>query len=306
MRSPVLFLVFNRPETTKVVFDAIRAARPPKLYEAADGPRLNHNGEDKLCQAVREMFDLIDWPCELKTLFQTRNLGCKLGVSAGINWFFECEEEGVILEDDVLPIPSFFIYCDELLERYRNDDRIGIISGSNLITNKIKIQDSYFFSRVPLIWGWASWRRAWQNYDVNMRKWKTWDASGALKQLFPKNPLVISYWRDAFNRVYEDKLSTWDYQLILTRWMDSTLTVIPAHNLTDNLGYGLNATHTSNIQPRCLIESRPKNLNFPLQHPKVVSSDSARDLLIFKYVHEINFSGFIRRQLRPLRQFFNH
>lgn len=302
MRSPILFLVFNRPDTTAKVFERIRAAKPPRLYVAADGPREGLTGELKACQRVRDIVTQVDWPCELKTLFQDRNLGCKIGVSTAISWFFEHEPEGIILEDDVLPDPSFFDYCDALLEKYRFDERVGMISGSNLISSRVDCRESYFFSKIPLIWGWAAWRRSWQPYDVALKNWPAWDRSRGLQKLFPRKPLVISYWRDAFNRVFDGKLNTWDYQLMFTRWSNGGLTIIPKNNLTDNLGYGVNATHTSQNKPACLIDSPITRLNFPLTHPAQVQASDTRDLLIFKHVHEVSFMGFIRRQLRPLKR----
>lgn len=302
MRSPVLFLVFNRPDTTAQVFEAIRAAQPPRLYIAADGPREGRLGEMVVCQLVRDIATRVDWPCEVKTLFQERNLGCKLGVSTGISWFFEQEPEGIILEDDVVPVPSFFGYCDELLEKYRLDERVGMISGSNLVSSRVNCAESYFFSKIPLIWGWASWRRAWQQYDVAIKEWPAWNRSGGLQKLFPNRPLVISYWRDAFNRVFDGKLNTWDYQLILTRWRSGGLTIIPKNNLTDNLGYGVNATHTSQRKPACLLDSPVSGLTLPLNHPATIQANDARDLLIFRHVHEVNLMGYIRRQLRPLKK----
>ncbi len=302
MRSPVLFLVFNRPETTAMVFEHIRAAMPPKLYVAADGPRSSHKGDLEACNQVRRIVSQIDWPCEVKTLFQEKNLGCKLGVSTGIGWFFDHETEGIILEDDVLPVASFFPYCDELLETYRYDDRIRMISGSNLVASKFECQDSYFFSNIPLIWGWASWRRSWQQYDVDIRKWRKWDYDGGLKKIFPSSPLVTSYWRDAFNRVVKGELNTWDYQLIFSQWCYGGLTIIPAHNLTNNLGYGVNATHTSQNKPKCLLDSPPTELTFPLIHPSNIQTNKGIDQLIFQHVHEINLIGFIRRQFRPIKK----
>lgn len=302
MRSPVLFLVFNRPDTTAQVFERIRAAKPPRLYVSADGPRAGRAGEAEACLTVRQIATKVDWPCELKILFQDQNLGCKMGVSTGISWFFEQESEGIILEDDVLPVPSFFGYCDELLERYRLDERVGMISGSNLVSSKVKCGDSYFFSNIPLIWGWAAWRRSWQQYDVSIAEWPAWNQSGGLEKLFPGQLLVSSYWRDAFQRVIQGKLNTWDYQLIFTRWRYGGLTIIPANNLTDNLGYGLNATHTSHNKPACLLESPAIDLTLPLKHPAEIKSNDAQDLLIFKHVHEVNLMGFIRRQLRPLKK----
>lgn len=300
MKSAVLFLIFNRPETTAQVFDAIRLARPPKLYVAADGPRADRAGEQERCDLVRQIATRVDWPCEVHTLFQETNLGCKKGVSAGVDWFFRNEEEGIILEDDVLPKPSFFDYCDLMLERFRDDASIGIITGSNLIVNHIKPQSSYLVTNVPLIWGWASWRRAWKSYDVALKSWPSWQKSGELKKMFHGNFLLSSYWADAFNRVYSGNLDTWDYQWLFACWHSKMLTIMPAKNLTDNLGYGVESTHTSANKPRFLLESLPEDLSFPLKAPTTMNPNWHIDKTIFQRVHGVNLMGYLRRHLRPL------
>ena len=168
MNSAVLFVIFNRPETTARVFEAIRSARPPRLYVAADGPRTSRSGEADRCRLVREIASRVDWTCELHTLFREANLGCKLGVSGAIDWFFQSETEGIILEDDVVPLASFFGLCDELLETYRDDPKVFAVSGCNLVSSVYRPNHSYFFSRYCHVWGWATWRRAWEHYDVPM------------------------------------------------------------------------------------------------------------------------------------------
>ena len=302
MKSAVLFLIFNRPETTSLVFGAIRAARPPKLYIAADGPRHDRAGEFERCQAARKIAQSVDWPCEVKTLFRDSNLGCKIGVSSGIDWFFHNEEKGIILEDDVLPQGSFFSFCDELLEKYRHDENIWMISGSNLISkHTYRFEESYFVSNVPLIWGWASWRRAWQHYDVTMVGWSNWKKTAAWKELFNRDWLAVSYWTDALNTVAENRLNTWDYQWLYTCWHNSGRVILPRVNLTDNLGYGAEATHTSAEKPQCLLESSPQEMPFPLIEPKTLLPNSQMDHLIFKEVHGVSLVGYIRRLFRPLK-----
>ena len=164
--APILFLIFNRPQLTARVFAAIREAQPSQLYVAADGPRSNRPGEADLCEQARRVINGVDWPCEVKTLYRQENLGCRQAVSSAITWFFDNVEAGVVLEDDCLPIESFFRFCSELLIRYRDDTRIGMISGNN---HGFRIYDdslSYSFSKHGAIWGWASWRRAWRLYDT--------------------------------------------------------------------------------------------------------------------------------------------
>jgi hypothetical protein len=300
MKSAVLFLIFNRPETTTQVFEAIRLARPPRLYVAADGPRAGKVGEFERCEQARQIAIKVDWPCEVHTLFQETNLGCKRGVSTGIDWFFKCEEEGVILEDDVLPVPSFFEYCDAMLERFRNDANIGIITGSNLVVSHMNVDSSYVVTNVPLIWGWASWRRAWKSYDVALKKWPAWKKNGGLKKILHGNWLLSSYWADAFERVHSGKLDTWDYQWLFACWHSKLLTIMPTKNLTDNLGYGIESTHTSAAKPQFLLESLPEDLSFPLKAPKTLNPNWLIDKTIFQRVHGVNFIGYLRRRLRPL------
>jgi len=302
MKSAVLFLIFNRPETTSLVFSAIRAARPPKLYIAADGPRFDRAGEFERCQAARRVAQSVDWPCEVKTLFRDSNLGCKIAVSSGIDWFFQNEEEGIILEDDVLPEESFFRFCDELLEKYRYDENIWMISGSNLISKHTKqLEESYFVSNVPLIWGWASWRRAWTHYDVAMADWSSWKKTSAWKELFNRDWLVVSYWTDALNTVSENRLNTWDYQWLYACWRNGGRVILPKVNLTDNLGYGADATHTSAEKPQCLMQSVPQEISFPLIEPKALSPKWELDRLIFKEIHGVSVMRYFRRLLRPLK-----
>ena len=200
MRSPILFLVFNRPDVTQRVFDAIRQARPPKLYIAADGPRKNKVGEVERCALVQEIVSQVDWPCEVSKLIRQENLGCKIAISSAIDWFFSKEPEGIILEDDCLPHPDFFPYCDELLERYRNNERVGMISGDNF-QNGIKRGDGdYYFSQFCHIWGWASWARAWKKYDANLAQWPKLKARNWLGSL-GFSGAETTYWQKKLDRV---------------------------------------------------------------------------------------------------------
>jgi len=301
MRSPILFLVFNRPDTTCQVFEAIRAAKPPKLYVAADGPRLNRKGERERCEEVRQIATAVDWDCELKTLFHDENLGCKMGVSGGINWFFENEEEGIILEDDVLPIPSFFTYCDELLERYRHDDRVGVISGCNLISNHFLQKESYFFSRYNHVWGWASWRKAWQHYDISMEAWPEWRDNGGLTSVSDGNKLFEYFWSSTFDNAFRGEIDTWDYQWIFSCWYQEKVTALPTYNQTSNLGFAhQDAVHTTGDIPDYIKESIPKTLIFPLWHPEIVKRSFEADALIDRRVFKINKRAFMLKKFRRI------
>lgn len=278
MKSAVLFVVFNRPDTTARVFETIRAAKPPRLYVAADGPRVGRDGEVVLCDQVRKLATQVDWPCNLYTLFQDNNLGCKIGVSTAINWFFENEEQGIVLEDDILPQPSFFEYCDEMLDRYKNDTRVSMVSGCNLLSKRLEVQHSYFFSRYVHIWGWATWRRAWRHYDVNMIQWPAFQACGSLTKLLDGDIPLANYWERIFNQVHAGKIDTWDYQWVFTCWMQGGLEILPARNLIENLGFGPDATHTTMDTPQILLESSPQDLDFPMLHPNDVERSLVADL----------------------------
>ena len=212
-KSAILFLVYNRLDTTQQVFQAIRKAKPARLYVASDGARISCQDDDKKVQAVRTyIMENIDWPCTVETLFRNENLGCKLAISSAITWFFNQESEGIILEDDCLPSPTFFQYCDELLERYRDNDKVFCVSGEGTV-NSISIQsDSYWFSKYVMIWGWASWRRAWKYYKVDIHE--SWNANKhrGLDVLFAGSPSAKKYWGSIFTKVAAGKIDTWDYQ----------------------------------------------------------------------------------------------
>ena len=301
MRSAVLFLVFNRPDTTQQVFEAIRAARPLRLYIAADGPRASRPDEAERCADVRRIATKVDWPCEVKTLFRDQNLGCNKGCVGGISWFFKNEEEGIILEDDVLPLPSFFAYCDELLERYRHDERVAMISGCNTISRRFTPKESYFFSRYSLFWGWASWRRAWQRHDVTMKGWPVWRDRGGLANLPGGNRLFEAHWRRTFDATYGGKIDTWDYQWLFTCWSLGAFSVIPAENQTHNLGFGPDATHTIAGTPDYIVESIPQPLDFPLVHPADVERHKGADAILDRKIFGITRLKAVRRRVGAFR-----
>lgn len=279
--TPILFLIFNRPETTRTVFETIRGSRPAYLYIAADGPRAQKTGEKEVCADLRnEILAKIDWPCEVKTLFREKNLGCKLAVSSALDWFFENVEEGIILEDDCLPDRSFFQFCQELLEKYRTDDRIAMISGNHFGNDKLGSAD-YYFTKIPHIWGWATWRRTWNDYDLGMSKYPAFKENGEIKNIW-LDKKVQNYWVDIFGEVYDDKIDTWDYQLTFSVFLNKKLCVCPNVNLVSNIGFGKDFTNTVIIDKRVTNISLEK-INFPLVHPKQVEYSEKNDYLINKF-----------------------
>ena len=284
----VLFLVFNRPDTTRRVFEAIRQAKPKRLYVAADGPRRNRPGEDKRCEEVRQIATHVDWPCEVKTLFRETNLGCKMGVSEGINWFFEHEEEGIILEDDCLPHPDFFRFCDELLERYADDERVAVITGNNFQDGAKRGDASYYFSKYNHCWGWATWRRSWQHYQGDLAFWPEWRLSEAWRQLTPDS-VERRYWNKIFERARAKQIDSWAYPWTASVWFKGGLTATPNVNLVSNIGFGPESTHTASANSP-LAELATNTLG-NLTHPRSVIKEVEADHYVFDHV----FGGRLER-----------
>lgn len=243
LNTPVLFLVFNRPEPTREVFEAIRTAKPTKLYIASDGPRGSRNGEDRLVTIVREIVSHVDWPCTVQTRFLEENIGCKHAVSSAIDWFFECEKKGIILEDDCLPNQSFFYFCQELLNKYENDYRVGQICGFNPLSRFNENDSTYLFSRFGPIWGWATWRSRWAEYDVGMGKWA--ELRGTIwNNMVGLTPGEIDWRNQMFDRVSRGLIDTWDYQWSFAKIINNQVSVLPTKNLVRNIGFNADATHT--------------------------------------------------------------
>ena len=275
-KTPILLIAFNRPGLTQRVFNELRKVRPAKLYFAVDGPRQNVAFESGLCAKTRDIIKQIDWDCEVRTLFRDKNLGCKVAVSSGIDWFFKNEERGIILEDDTLPHPAFFRFCEELLEYYKNDDRIMTICGTNFQFGRKCTEYSYYFSRYTHTWGWASWRRAGNYYDVDMRLWPEIRDNGLLFNILGSKK-EASYWRNIFEQVYTGKKNTWDYRWLFACWLQNGLTVLPGVNLISNIGFGDSGTHTKGKTIFADMES--KDLVFPLSHPPYLFRNVIADRL---------------------------
>jgi hypothetical protein len=295
---PVLFLVFNRPETTLKVFNRIRLIKPKKLYVVADGPRPNNTTDVINCNKVKDIVSQIDWNCEIKTIFRTKNLGCKKSVSSGITWFFKNEEMGVILEDDTLPDLTFFSFCERLLLKYKDDLSVMQISGSTFINEEIKnkyLDGDYFFSKYFHIWGWATWRRSWQLYDEYMIDYNI-NGSAIIKNN-TSNLLEYIYWKRQFNLTYLNKIDTWDNSLLYSMWKNNLLAIQPKYNLVENIGFGPESTNTPNIiiQPSVkpfLIKKIPTNknkINAVDKHISINSFGISACGFIYKFYKKINF-----------------
>ena len=276
MKPPILFLIFNRPDTTQLVFNEIRRYKPIKLYVAADGHRKDKVGERELCEKARKIIKKIDWECEIKTLFRKNNLGCKKAVSSAIDWFFNNEKEGIILEDDCLPNQSFFQFCEELLKKYRNDERVTMISGDNFQFGWKNRSESYYFSKYCHIWGWATWKRAWEQYDVKIKTFPDFIKNRQIKKIF-SNKNVQNYWIDTMNSVYIGEIDTWDYQWVYSVWLQNGLCILPNVNLISNIGCDA-GTHMGKSDKKSKVSNMPaKNISFPLVHPKKIEQNIQAD-----------------------------
>jgi hypothetical protein len=286
--TAVLFIIFNRPENTQQVFDAIKKAKPTRLYIAADGPRRDILGEDQICEEVRKIATDIDWDCQVRTLFREENLGCGKGPCTAITWFFEHETEGIILEDDCLPSPSFFSFCSELLEHYRYDTRIMEIGGNNLEEPHLRNKEySFGFSNQIYIWGWATWRRAWKLHDFDMSHYdevyKKRYLDSSYKSIYERD-----FYQYVFGKMYEGDERTnsrtiWDYQWQFACKINSGLTIVPNKNLVSNLGFGINATNTLNpkgVGHDLVLET----MEFPLCYPEFMMVDQIKDSQVFRRV----------------------
>lgn len=274
LKTPVAFIIFNRPDTTARVFAEIAKAQPPKLLVVGDGPRPHKTGEAERVAATRAIIEHVNWPCEVMTRFSDSNLGCKRRVSTGIDWIFEQVEEAIILEDDCLPEPSFFQFCEEMLDRYRSDARVGMISGDNFQLGREPLKDSYYFSKYTHIWGWASWRDRWQAYDVNMGLWPQLRDHGRLEDLVLEAS-EVPYWHSIFERIYNGEIDTWDYQWAFANWAMGRVNILPSVNLISNIGFGADATHTTASSPLANLPTQP--MPFPLVHPEIRARNREAD-----------------------------
>ncbi len=280
--SPILFIIFNRKDTTERVFDVIRKAKPEKLYISADGPRRDKLGEKERCDAVRAITESIDWPCEVKRLYRDTNLGCKKAVAGAITWFFENEEQGIILEDDCLPDPTFFEFATLMLEQYANDNRIFHINGSNFLTEELKkdvgAHDSYYFSKNVHVWGWATWRHAWNFYDIEMNRINERTTQQNILSQF-KDIKIGKFWISLFKHIRNKQINTWDAQWAYSVLKSNGVCITPSQNLIENIGFGSEGTHTqtqssfsqfsqklSSIDVKKLLPTHRPDVPLPIRH----------------------------------------
>ncbi len=278
--KPVLLLIYRRADTTELALNAIRQVKPKRLYVSAAGPADHSDIEH--CEAARAVIEKVDWECDVKRNFMTENRGCRLNVAHGISWAFEQEEEVIIIEDDCVATPSFFYFCSDLLERYREDERVMSISGTNFLFGNAPTRDSYFWSRYPNIWGWATWRNAWDLYDHELEKWSSADANGLLTNVI-QEWAPRTYWRMVMDFVEDGSLDAWDFVWFASCWMHGGLSAQPSVNLVKNVGFDDRATHTK--KPNKLSRMPVSALELPLRHPEILERNQAADRRIEREVY---------------------
>jgi hypothetical protein len=296
LTTPVAFIIFNRMDTTERVFAEIAKAKPPKLLVVGDGPRADRSGEVDKVATTRAIIKHVDWDCEVLTNFSEVNLGCRLRVSTGIDWVFEQVETAIILEDDCLPDPTFFRFCQEMLERYRYNHRIGMISGDNFQLGRRRNNDSYYFSKYVHVWGWASWRDRWAgSYDVTMAGWPRLRDEGWLDDVVGSKR-EAAYWRNIFERVHRGEIDTWDYQWLFANWVEGRMSILPAVNMISNIGFDKNATHTKAADGD--LSNLPcHHISFPLTHPPGIFRNIQADQFSERICFRVPLTKRVRNKL---------
>lgn len=280
--TPILFLIFNRPDTTCLVFEKIREIQPRQLFVAADGPRHDRHGETQTCKLVRSIATKVDWECDMKTLFRDENLGCGKAVSSAITWFFDNVDEGIILEDDCLPDGSFFHFCSDLLLKYRSERKVMSISGSNLLGYLRNESDQSYFWGLGGIWGWATWKRAWSLYDFEMREWGEDSVKHQIRNAIHTQEWY-DYYKPMFDACFRGTLNTWDVQWFYTILRNSGLSANPKVNLVKNIGFRHDATHTENPQSP-IATMNIASISLPLKHPNHRTVDIEQLNLMYRKV----------------------
>lgn len=289
--TPILLLIFNRPDVTQHVFDQIKKMKPRYLYIGADGPRPGREDDIINCKHTRAIIEQIDWDCELKTLFRDENLGCGFAVCSAITWFFDNVENGIVLEDDCLPDLSFFSFCSELLHKYQDDNNVFLISGTNMQNGIQRGNESYYFSNYPATWGWASWKRAWKHFSYDIPNFHESFESREIDHAFQSIQEKI-YWKKKVKLGVEGKQNIWDYQWWFAIWKNKGLGITPNVNLIANIGFRNNPSHLF-LKDSCREPSSTGSIQFPMSHPeKIVNKEADKFTYINSYSHSP--SRFIR------------
>jgi hypothetical protein len=302
MKTPIVLIIFRRPDQTLKVFEKIRQVKPSKLFIISDAPRPEKLEEWEKCQQARAITETVDWDCEIFRNYADTNLGTFQRITSGLNWVFEQVEEAIILEDDCLPDLSFFQFCEELLDCYRNDQRIMMISGNNFQLGYQRTRYSYYFSRYTHTWGWATWKRAWIHLDTDLKNWPEVRDKKLLK-LILEHDRDVKYWESILQETYDSKIQTWDYRWTFSAWLQNGLTILPNVNLISNIGFGDGATHTFNAN-NPFSNLPTQSMNFPLQHPPFIIRDSLADAFTQSTMYDPSLEFRIKRKLKLLTNLF--
>jgi hypothetical protein len=279
-RAPVLLLAFRRPDTTARVFQAIRQAQPAQLYVAANAPRSGNAEEAEQCAEVRRIVQAVDWDCSLHTLFRDEHLPVGESVSSAVTWFFEAVEAGIVLEDDCLPHATFFPFCSEMLERYRDASLVMQVAGYNFLGGSYESESDYLFSHFGWQWGWATWKRAWGCFDLHMTSWPQFKKLG-LHEHFPFYPERVR----VFDAVHAGKLATWDFQWHYAMAANSGLSVVSKTCLVENIGFGATSTNNKDASAGARYRIPVQPMPLPVKHPKFLCADLQYDRLLIRAVH---------------------
>lgn len=296
--TAVLLLGFNRSDSMRRVLEKVQLVKPPRVYLAVDGPRSNKEGEENEVKKVQALAQMIDWECEINTLFRETNLGCANAVSSAITWFFDHEEYGIILEDDCVPHISFFRFCEELLQKYKDDDRIMHISGNNFQRGwKNDPEASYYFSQISFIWGWATWRRAWKHYDLFVREFQVAQERGYMEDFSFNGRHVRSNIMDVYHKISSgEKFSMWGYQWLYSTYIQSGLCITPSVNLIKNIGFEGPVSHAMDNRRN----PDAQEIAFPLIHPSFISRDRRSDMRYIDMYYNRSTKGWIRYYLEQI------
>lgn len=303
LETAVALTIFNNPDATRRVFAQIAAARPQRLFLIADGPRAEKPGEAELVEESKRIATAVDWNCKVETDFATENMGPRNRIISGLNWVFSRVEAAIFLEHDCLPDPTFFPFCFELLERYRNHQQLGFITGFNPLEKRFPFEFSYYFSRVAHLWGWATWRHTWREYDEHLTGWPEVKKAGLLKLLFPHEK-VVKYWSMVFDNMHSKAwTTTWDYQLTYTCWTRNWVNIVPRKNMIKYIGFVPGALHTKRPEPGLDLDAGP--IRFPLIHPPAITAWPAQEMGLQRRFYARNkFRGLRRRLIMAFQERF--
>lgn len=282
MNTPLLLIHFNRPDCTRRQLEALQQIAPKRVWVLCDGARKECRGESERVQSVRLQLSHLPWKCQVIELYRVENLGVCQNIASGISWFLGQVEEGIILEDDCIPSPSFFTFSSEMLARYRSDRSVFTISGYTGKPSELEIDGSYCFSNYFACWGWATWKRAWDCYDSEMcgfcdsQEWKL------IRHRMHPTLRQRLYWKIIFNRILDGKTDSWAYRMQLSIWKQQALSIFPKFNLVENTGFTNDATNTAGLNA---LQVRRAAIQFPLIHPELVKADGHVDRWFEDHIH---------------------